>query len=252
MFSIIKKLFCKSKVLAPKIILKFDDFGGMNRRWCDIYKLLKKYNIKASFGVIGTEIENISNSDIAWIKKLYKSGRIQFFNHGCTHAWENDFEFEDKTQKEQALTLKKTQNVFFDKTGIILTCFGAPCNKRDENTYKALLDNPNIKTWFIENSKTKYKLGICALPLNSEVKEPSENMPSLEFHGDDFFSISLQHSKNEYNKNLDKPKIVLQGHPLGWSDESLKQFILTVKYLKSLGCKFILPDDIIKVMRTQA
>ena len=241
----LKKFFVKKGPKRPNVLLKFDDFSRKTRRWNDIFRLLKKYNIKASFGVIGLGMENLSPRNINWIKKLNKSGRVQFFNHGYTHSWKKDFEFENKSIEEQSLTLKKTQKVFFDKTGIIMTCFGAPCNKRDKNTYNALLDNPDIKTWFVENSNIKYKLGICILPLNSVLKEPSENTASLEFHGDDFFSVSLQRTKEEYDKNMDEQILVLQGHPMLWSDESLKQFVLTVKYLKRLGCKFILPDDIL-------
>lgn len=241
----IKRFFQKSCLDSSNILLKFDDFSGKVTRWNTIYKILKKHNINAAFGVIGSNIENLSNKNILWIKKLSESGRVQFFNHGYTHAWKSDFEFEGKSIKEQSLSIQRTQKVFFEKTGIVLTCFGAPCNKRDTNTYNALLKNPEINTWFIENSNIKYRLGICTLPLDSEsIIEPDGFTPCLEFHGNDFFSINLKTFKENFKKSK---LIVLQGHPMGWSKTSLHEFVKIIKWLKSQNCKFILPQDVSKI-----
>ena len=61
-------------------------------RWQRIADFIEKSNLKASFGIIGSSLEEDNPAYFNWIKDLDRRGNIEFWNHGY-----RDRKAEDKT-----------------------------------------------------------------------------------------------------------------------------------------------------------
>lgn len=127
-----------------KIALTFDD-GPHPTQTKEILDILKKYDVKATFFVVGINAEN--NPDIL---KLTKEQGHEIGNHTYSH---NNI----KTQNKKTLTneLNDTRNIIFDICGYNTTLFRSPGGvvtpvvreiSRKSN-YKIILWNVDTRDW---------------------------------------------------------------------------------------------------------
>ena len=42
---------------------------------------------------------------------------------------------------------------------------------------------------------------------------------------------------------VEKPYIVLQGHPNQWDEQRIKEFVQIIEFLQKEGCEFVLPSQ---------
>ena len=200
----------------------------MSPRWQRIADFLEKSNIKASFGIIGSSLEEDNPAYFDWIKDLHRKGSIEFWNHGYKDrkAEDKSGEFEGSFE-EQASALRKTQSLAKQKLGIELKAFGEHWSGNNEDTERALAASPEIKIWFYGRKGSK--------------KFVFERVLTLEFPT---FVPDPEKFKEFYeHRARDKPCLALQGHPNQWNDQRWQGFVEIIEYLKSKGCVFMTPSE---------
>jgi peptidoglycan/xylan/chitin deacetylase (PgdA/CDA1 family) len=138
------------------IILKIDDLdlwgGKIAPGWQKVVDYMKERNLKCNIGIICKSLETTDPTYIQWIKDQHAGGLVEFWNHGYTHReWkEGDVtyeEFKGRSYEEQKQHLLDANRLAKEKLGFPLTTFSAPFNAVDENTIKALADDPDTKIW---------------------------------------------------------------------------------------------------------
>ena len=212
---------------AYKIIFKFDDLVDYSPKVRSLDKFIKRENIKACWGIIGSSMEKSTPDYIAFIKE--NNGKnYSFFNHGYLHLCGPEYEFQKQSTEKQLEYITKTQNIVFAKTGIKLDAFGAPCNHIDEYTKNALEKVPEITYWFygLDN-------------FNGRNLKRTADIEKGVGHPD--FRYFLENIKNLQNP----PKVlILQAHPYQWGSAEWAHFRLIIKFLKQAECEFKLPSEL--------
>lgn len=154
----------------------------------------------------------------------------EFFNHGYTHSFAGaNYEFFEKSTEEQLQSIKKTQCIVKEKTGITLIAFGAPCNHIDQNTKNAIEKVNEIKIWFYGLDDAVDKISL-------------KRTVNLEYSCG---KISYEFFVNELRYTQKLPKIlILQAHPNAWDKKSFKEFEHIVDFLEKSHCEFVLPKEL--------
>jgi len=209
-------------VKLRKVIFKFDDLMGRTREVRRVERLVRFFDLKVTWGLIGSWVEKWDESEVNWFRQLHESGRYYFWNHGDTHA---EREFESLSVEESVRHICRTQTLVREKLGIALTCFGAPCNAITDNTMKALEAVPEIRTWLfgLEDYKgINYRFRVA-------LERPFPRPNFIRF-------------LSAYGRlSSDEEVVVLQGHPNFWGFWDLFNFTLVVIYLKCRHCVFVFP-----------
>ena len=135
-----KIVFSKSNQQTKKIALTFDD--GPHPRYTEkILSILKKYNIKATFFVIGVNIENYPDE----LEQIYAEGH-EIGNHSYSHATEKNFN--DESVREE---LKKCEDLIYNKIGIKPKLFRPPQGAYSANVERVAFNKGySIVLWSID------------------------------------------------------------------------------------------------------
>lgn len=218
-----------------RVILKFDDLRQISRyeeAFIKTQNLINEEKVKASFGIITADLENIKPSYRKLVEKILADENIEIFQHGHTHIKNKDNgEYRGTSYEEQLRSITFAQNGLKNNFNFIPTTFGAPYNHTDENTNKALLVQEDIKKVFFMADR---KDGL--IYFNNRINMEN-GTGKVDF---EFFKKNLEEAK--YGKNL----IILQGHPDKWYDENnyYLELIKILNYLKANGYTFVLPRDV--------
>lgn len=114
-------VFYKSRKPTKKIALTFDD--GPHPRYTErILNILDKYNIKATFFVIGVNIQNYPEP----LKKIAAAGH-EIGNHSYSHAI-----CKSGTASDVSLEMQKCDSLIEDITGKKTSLYRPPCGKYDD------------------------------------------------------------------------------------------------------------------------
>lgn len=232
----IKRIFCRNRKKI-KVILKLDDLRSYETPVKKMDKLVKEENISVSWGIIGRSLEKPSEEYLKFLKDKKNDKNYHFFNYGYLHLWQGTYEFNGPNIDEQYNYLKKTQDIVKEKTGIILDCFGAPCNQISDNTTIALKQISEIKYWYFGQKNfcgTVYSMPSninCVISLCPYVFETKAG------------SVDFYHFKRCWKNNIiiKKEPIILQAHPYFWTDIQWLHFKCCIAYLKLQGAEFVLP-----------
>jgi peptidoglycan/xylan/chitin deacetylase (PgdA/CDA1 family) len=217
------------------IILKLDDVTSheahgsvpVSARWQRIADFIEQSKLKASFGIIGSSLEQDNPAYFNWIKELHRRGSIEFWNHGYKDrkAEDRSGEFEG-SYEEQLDALKKTQKLAREKLGFELKAFGPHWSGDNADTVKALDAMPDITMWFYGKKGSK--------------KFVFERVLTLE---NPTFVPDFDKFKQVYESRAsDKPCLALQGHPNAWDEKRWQGFVKIVEYLRARGCTFTTPS----------
>lgn len=218
-----------NKISNLKFILKCDDLSGYSNNVILLNKIIYKYNIKISWGIIGKSLENIESNYFNFLLKSMDDYHYHFFNHGFLHnIGPDNYEFDGTDYKEQIDYISKTNILFKKLTNHSLDTFGAPCNHIDENTKIALSSFSEIKYWYfgfdnLNNLNLKRTLNI----------ETTVGKPNYKFF------INQLNQTNSFD-NI----ITLQCHPNSFKLKHFFELILIIKFLLKNKCQFIVPSEI--------
>ena len=224
-----------SRKVPQVIILKLDDVVAheahgrppVSPRWQRMADFIEKSSIKASFGIIGSSLEQDNQPYFDWIKNLHRTGIIEFWNHGYRNrkAEDKTGEFEGSLE-EQTAALRRTQTLAREKLGIELKVFGPHWSGTNRDTEKALATIPEIKAWFYGPKGSKKLVFEQVLTLENPIFVPD---------ADKFKEIYESRAQ-------DKHCLALQGHPNQWDDPRWQGFVKIIEYLKAKGCVFMTPS----------
>lgn len=223
----------------PYIILKVDDLTKVHPLWQKFVDFIAKRQIKASIGIICNSLEKDDPKYFQWIKDQRKSGRIEFWSHGYNHkSWKEDgkqvYEFKGVPYEAQKKNLLRCNELAKQKLGFTLPAFGAGFNAIDENTAKALSEDPDTTIW-----------------LYGDLKHPGgkivlDRIGSVNIENPTFVP-SLEKFKAGYAKNPTRDFFVIQGHPTHWTNERFEQFVAIVDFLISEKAVFTTPSEYVKL-----
>lgn len=235
---------------APVVILKMDDLTqrGANKdkgeavseNFRVFVDTLRRFEIKASLGIICNSLADGTPEYFAWIKALHEEGIVEFWNHGYTHQEfprknnRRHTEFANSTLEEQIESIGKGQRLAREKLGFDLTGFGAPFNQIDGTTTKAMESFPEITSWFygpVQASSDKRRSLERRMDLEAPTLKPN--------------SEQLIDAFNRHGKDLQY--IVLQGHPNSWGGKQRAEFVKCIQFLKEQGCRFMTPSEFLAV-----
>ena len=225
------------------IIIKADDLITRNDsiapQWQRFVDFIEARKIKASIGIIANSLEGDSPHYFQWIKDCNATGDFEFWNHGYDHkTWTENGrvlkEFAGPSYAQQKEHLDKSEQLAREKLGFAFTSFGAPFNATDNNTVKALQENPDIKTWLYGDPKT---------PAGKVVLD---RVPQVNIEVTTFVPDALKFAEN-FNRFSDRDFFVIQGHPEHWSDERFAQFVQIVDFLTQSGAIFVTPSEYVKL-----
>ena len=157
--------FCNGKRKLPRkpIMLTFDD--GYQTDYLNVFPLLKKYNMKAVFSVVGCFAErystpgidkHINYAHLSWneIREMQASGLCEFQNHSYNmHSLENRHGClpinGESTEHYRALMhedIELSQKLFEEKTGQRPICFTYPYGGRNETLLEIIKEEGFLAT----------------------------------------------------------------------------------------------------------
>ena len=226
------------------VIWKIDDVrAGEKSRLSPGFKRIADWSeqqkIPVTMGVICNSLSNPNAEDVAWIKKhaLENGGLIEFWLHGLDHQattaadGQKSYEFKGTPLNTQVEHLKAACALFTKTTGLTFHTFGAPYNQVDEQTATALDQTPELSIWFYGPGSDKRRQ-ILKRTLNLEIATGKISA--------DTFLNSYQTSKRQ--KTLTSP-LVLQGHGAQWDENSYRDFLKIVDFLKTEGWQAMTASD---------
>jgi len=227
------------------VILKADDLGEMTPNWGRFMHIVFKDSICASVGIITDRVK--TDSSIVEIQKISDFKRInnfpiiEFWNHGFNHFKEkNKTEFNGSTYEYQVSHLQIAQDFFKNKLQIQCHSFGAPYNRTDKNTFKALNACPEICTWFCLNHLEKEEKQGWKNPNNDKISS-DDNRIVLDVDYYYYKVFPIDKMINNYSKDKKKPYIVIQIHPLMWKNENFIDFEKLIDFYKQHKATFMTP-----------
>ncbi|AYF53436.1 polysaccharide deacetylase [Clostridium sp. K25] len=202
------KLYTSTNKDKKKVYLTFDD-GPTSKVTLDILDVLKKHNVKATFFVVGKEIQNRETV----LKKIYDEGHsigLHTYSHSFNKIYKND----DAFIKEMLDVQKKVKEVIGYESHIIRFPGGS---------YKRL--NKNLLEKLHKNNFKIYDWNVCTedgvkpkLPVSAYVAKAKKYYPNADR------LIVLMHC-NSNNQN------------------TVKALPLIIEYYKSLGFEFDCIND---------
>jgi hypothetical protein len=215
------------EIFKQYIILKADDMmffdryeSGIAPNWIKFIEYISELDIKASIGLIGNSLDKGDSNYLEYLKTIAADEHFEIWNHGYTHEYHEFLGTPYEYQKEHLLL---AQNIAKDKLDVTLRAFGAPGDKSDINTAKALDEILEIKVWFygLDNSD---KLN---LKFYTHIEFPCHNPDYEEF---------LEEYKPE------RECLVLEIHPNSWYNwYKWRNFEKIIDYLISCDVTFTLP-----------
>ena len=214
------------------LMLKLDDVGARNyRQYFRVVKFLEEKDIVAGFGVVVNSIENADGAYIDWLRRIAREngGRVEFWNHGWDHYMKGDVcEFKGTGLAHQREHLTKSQDVFREKTGLVMHALGTAGNARDADTPKALAERPDITVWIYGDEK------------NTGGKLVLRRTFNLEYA---VGKIDFNKFAGPYKSRRLDDYAIIQGHPNIWNDQSFEEFKKVVGQLLDDGWIFTTPHE---------
>jgi peptidoglycan/xylan/chitin deacetylase (PgdA/CDA1 family) len=229
------------------ILIKIDDLrnvnGKVHPKWQKVVNFLKERKIKGGVGIICNSLEGDNPEYVRWIKEQQASGYIEFWNHGYDHKeWTEDGkklqEFLGTSYEFQKDHLAKCHKLAKEKLGFDLPAFGSPFNSGDENTVKAMQDDPDTKVWLYGNGK------------NPAGKLVLDRVGAVNIENP-IFKPSLDKFVEGYNKYPNRKFFLIQGHPANWDDSGFEQFVKIVDFLTKEGAIFTTPSEYAKTVAAE-
>ena len=223
------------------MILKLDDVvggspkDGVHGKVRRVTDFLATLGIPSTLGVIGRSLENPRPEYVEWLRRnaVQNGGPIEFWQHGWEHAMHAEWQGKDYMgeyavpdyayQKER---FDKAQAVFLEKVGVPLQSFCPPNGKFTDDTLRLLREHPEIRSW------------LYADPERSGGKYAFRRFCNLEVA---VGRVEWNAFTRGYRYHRDRECLVLQGHPILWSDESFAAFQDIVRQLVADGWTFITP-----------
>ncbi len=229
------------KITTTYVILKLDDVTNGTPQWRRTLDYLRSKNIKSAAGIICNSLESGKQAYYDWLKEVQQSGLVEFWLHGYDHKqWKEDgkdvWEFSGPSFEQQKEHIEKSQQLAKQILGAPFAAFGAPFNKTDAATVKALAADPDIKVVLYGDPKNAEDLPNALILDRTEMNIEAP-----------LFVPNSQKVKHDYEVMAGtRDCFVIQGHPNQWTDERFAEFQKLVEYLQLQGVVFTTPSEYLK------
>lgn len=154
-------VFSKSREPTRKIALTFDD--GPHPRYTErILNVLEKYDVRATFFVIGVNVQNYPEP----LKKIYAAGH-EVGNHTFHHDNNNDLDADNARHE-----MSKCEQIIFETVGVKPTLFRPPRGKCNQDVINAAQElGYSVVLWSIDTLDWKGTSSKCiASTVNNNVQ----------------------------------------------------------------------------------
>lgn len=216
--------------------LKFDDMRpedgveGVTGIEQAVYDLLMGEGIPHAWGVCRL-YQSENPSFYRWLRERDAEG-IEIWHHGNRHdrIEGESWEFRNRDETSQLQNLRYTQEKIRENTGIVLRTFGAPYNKTDAATGRALNEIADLKIIYFGQQSPNFD----GMFLNERVNLESRTG----------VVATIEEFRSSYEEKEAAEMIVLQGHPVYWDAETdLNKLEAILDFLRQEGREFITPRD---------
>ena len=222
------------------IIFKFDDLSLRSQEaFQRVADIVYEKNIKAGFGIIAKSCEDNGETESYFnrVKNFANSGHIEIWAHGYDHFLSGDTvtEFLTTPYQHQFDHFKRSLDLVYEKLGITMRTFGAPGNRSDATTVAVMNQFPQIEVFlFPHYSDSTNKQYLLKSRVDIEKGTGKMNY--------DFFI-------DNYKRNINRPYMILQGHPGVWKEEDFDTFVRIIDYLKAQEVTFMNAYEYYKYMQ---
>ena len=154
---------------------------------------------------------------------------FEFWHHGYDHKRP---EFGGASYEHQKRHFELADSLGKAMLGVELITFGAPFNQVDSLTARVIQENGNYRYVFFANERLFQGADVCVL----------NNRINME---DGTGKVDYKYFLKNYKAGgaVEKPYIVLQGHPNQWDEQRIKEFVQIIEFLQKEGCEFVLPSQ---------
>jgi hypothetical protein len=218
------------------VIIKADDLGDTTANWNRFMKIVVDNNICAGVGVIAGRVTTEGSK--AEIRRVFQFKQengfsaIEFWNHGYDHSKINGVtEFSSSDTDAQANHIQLSQSFLFENLNTTCHTFGAPFNRTSGVTSSALKNSPEINVWLCYQSNEKHYLSEWKDP-NKKVINKTDQHIILNTDYLYLYDFPIGVIINNYDRDKDKPYILIQIHPAKWDDSKFSRFEKLIHFYK--------------------
>ncbi|MBE7045975.1 MAG: DUF2334 domain-containing protein [Ruminococcaceae bacterium] len=248
-----------TETISKVAIVKLDDLGySTYQSFNKAYEFFKSYGINnIGIGAIASKVEagkGESGYDefISTVKKWIDNG-TEIWNHGYLHKRESSSQTEEMEGYEyfsvdsyetQYSNLKKAVDIINEAFDYKVRTFGSPYNACSPTTVKVLKENYNVLGMETVMLGETLKAGKGAfkdengnpttLPMNLGTDVRFEKSTGV---------CSYEEFLKRYEKNIDAPVIVMQGHAAQWDETDYEEVKKTVEFLIKENVTFMTPSQ---------
>lgn len=248
-----------TETIKKVAIVKLDDLGYSSyQSFNKAYEFFKSYGINnIGIGAIASKVEVGKGEPgyeefVSTVKKWIANG-TEIWNHGYLHRRESSSQTEEMEGYEyfsvdsyqtQYSNLKKAVDIINTTFDYKVRTFGSPYNACSPTTVKVLKENYN------ELGMETVMLGETLKAGKGAFKDENGNPTTLPMNlGTDVrFEkstgvCSYEEFLKRYEKNIDAPVIVMQGHAAQWDETDYEEVKKTVEFLLKENVTFMTPSQ---------
>ncbi|MCU0287864.1 MAG: DUF2334 domain-containing protein [Acidobacteria bacterium] len=207
-------------------------------QWQKLLDYMAGRKIKVCVGLICNYLEKGNSEFFERLKEIEKNEYFEIFNHGYDHVLnklnnngEPYWEFFNTPVEQQKEHFLKAQNLVKEKLGFTMHTFGAPGNKIDANTTKAIETIPDLKVWFLGD------------PSSSKLVLDKKNWLENPACKPDYDTFVKHYTPNE-------DYLVLHLHPINWSNDDFNVYIKILDFLIQQDVTFLLPYEYYELIQS--
>ena len=230
------------------VILKADDMGDTTANWNRFIQKLIDDSICAGIGVISKNVHESSIPEIQRISNINQvdgSPVVEFWNHGYDHLNlkmnDQETEFLNTSANYQNKHLQLAQHFFSDSLHIISHSFGTPHNRSDSKTDSIISNFPEINVWQQYTKLEHYDKNTWKDPKYKIINKTDKHIVlSIDYLS--LKSLKASDFEKNFNKDNNKPYILIQIHPAIWDNAMFENFEILIQFYKrKYNARFMTP-----------
>jgi peptidoglycan/xylan/chitin deacetylase (PgdA/CDA1 family) len=234
----------------------------IHANWTKFTDYVKEKKLRLGIGMLANSLEGDKPKYVAWLRELLATGQIELWLHAYdhqSHLIDGKLfpEFNGLALEEQKARLAKCQQLAREKLGQPFQTFGPPGQggipaglppttplgvgktAMDENTLKAIADDPDLKAIMYPAPLDDLGARLDAAGKVTVLRRVfSVNLENPVFSPN--FDIFLE----GYAHNRGQDYFILQGHPKQWDEARFQQFVKIVDFLTAQGAVFVTPSEL--------
>lgn len=222
------------------VILKADDFGsGVHENFRKLIELGRRWRVPISIGVIANRLPLMRKCDISYFRSCFEDPLLEVWNHSSAHR-----DFTTLSYENQVDDIRRAQNQINSDLGVLCDVFGAPYNKYNIDTIKALGACPEFKSVYLLEEDLAAQTQL--------VNAPRRSLVSPEF----VRPWSRQNHFIEFVRRCDLKRsdslLTVQFHPPAWNPRGFAEFERCIEYMLDQGFRFVTMAEFVELRKIKS